>query len=114
MLPFRLGAPRPNHAVAKAEQLADATDLSPALLRRRPSQLSQGERQRVAICRALVTDPAVVLCDEPTGNLDPATARQILDLLFELSADERRPLIMVTHDHSLLDRFDRTFDIREL
>ena len=73
---------------------------------RYPSQLSQGEQQRVAICRALVTKPGYILADEPTGNLDPENKERILDLLFEVSKKEKASLITVTHDLNLVDRFD--------
>lgn len=77
---------------------------------RYPSQLSQGEQQRVAICRALVTNPAYILADEPTGNLDPANKERILDMLFEASKNENASLITVTHDMNLVDRFDRVIN----
>lgn len=81
-----------------------------ALLQRRIDRLSQGERQRVAICRALVTEPGLILADEPTGNVDPSQSREILDLLLEHVAERGATLIMATHDHGLLDRFDRVID----
>jgi putative ABC transport system ATP-binding protein len=81
------------------------------LLDRRPDELSQGERQRVAIARALVTAPKLVLADEPTGNLDPATKQHALDLLFEQCDALSMTLFMVTHDHGLLDRFDQVVDV---
>lgn len=71
------------------------------------TRLSQGERQRVAIARALMNSPALILGDEPTGNLDPRNTELILDLLFEQVQAHNATLIMVTHDHSLLSRFDR-------
>lgn len=74
------------------------------------TRLSQGERQRVAICRALLPRPTFLLADEPTGNLDPNTTRQILDLLQQRVREENSTLVMVTHDHSLLNRFDETLD----
>ncbi len=100
-------------ARARATELATATGIA-ELLPRRPRSLSQGERQRVAIARALVTAPSLVLCDEPTGNLDPDTAGQILDLLFAQAERADATLLMVTHDHSTLDRFDRVVDMAEL
>lgn len=81
------------------------------VLRRRPERLSQGERQRVAICRALVVDPLLVIGDEPTGNLDPTTADRILDLLFAQTEERGATLLMVTHNHGLLDRFDAVVDV---
>jgi len=77
------------------------------LLKRRPARLSQGERQRAAICRALVGDPTIVLADEPTGNLDPVTGEAVLDLLFEEAAVSGAAMLMVTHQHEILHRFDR-------
>lgn len=95
---------------ARALDLLNATGLGDKK-RRYPQQLSQGERQRVAVSRALVTRPKVLLCDEPTGNLDPANRDQVLELLLDYSGEEKVPLVMVTHDHQVLDRFSRTIDI---
>jgi putative ABC transport system ATP-binding protein len=74
---------------------------------RYPHQLSQGERQRVAVCRALITQPRVLLCDEPTGNLDPGNRDLVLNLLLDYSQKQEVPLILVTHDHQPLNRFSR-------
>ena len=93
--------------------LADSMGISHALARG-PRGLSQGERQRVAICRALVTEPKLVMCDEPTGNLDPATAGTTLDLLFDRVSERAATLLMVTHNHGILGRFDRVLDITDL
>lgn len=84
------------------------------VLARRPDALSQGERQRVAISRALVTRPKLIVADEPTGNLDPRNSDRILDLLFEQSADHGATLLVVTHDHGLLPRFDRIIDMADI
>ena len=73
----------------------------------RPSQLSGGERQRVAIARALINQPDILLCDEPTGNLDTATTETIANLLFELHNTEKNMLIVVTHNLALASRFDQ-------
>ena len=66
-----------------------------------PAQLSGGERQRAAVARALINDPSLILADEPTGNLDPANAHSVQDLLFSIADKHRKTLIIVTHDHSI-------------
>ena len=97
---------------AELESLARATGVLD-LLRRRPRDLSHGERQRVAICRALVTHPRLLLADEPTGNLDPDTTRRVLDILLQEVRKRHTSLVMVTHDHSLLDDFDSLVDFAD-
>jgi putative ABC transport system ATP-binding protein len=79
-------------------------------LRYLPGKLSGGERQRAAIARALVNDPAILLADEPTGNLDQATGREILEL-FDRLHDEGRTIVVVTHDPGVASRADRTIRI---
>ncbi len=81
-------------------------------LKRKPNDLSQGEKQRAAICRALLTRPQVILADEATGNLDPDNKTLILDLLFRAVEENEATLLAVTHDHELLKRFDRVVDFR--
>ena len=81
---------------------------------RRPRNLSQGERQRVVIARALVTSPDILMADEPTGNLDPATTRTIVQLILAEARQREMTLVMVTHDHSMLDVFDRVIDLPQL
>ena len=98
---------------SRARQLASDLGLA-ELLARRPSELSQGERQRIAIARALVTTPSLILADEPTGNLDPATKQRALDLLFEQCEARSTTLLMVTHDHGLLDQFAQIVDLETL
>lgn len=75
-----------------------------------PSQLSQGEKQRVALCRALLPGPSLLLADEPTGNLDPYNKRCVMDALFNYVEENHATLITVTHDHDLLNRFDHVVD----
>ena len=79
-----------------------------------PGQLSQGERQRVAVCRSLVTQPKVLFGDEPTANLDVDNRDHVMDALFRYAADRRSPLVVVTHDSELQGRFDTVLDVREL
>jgi ABC-type lipoprotein export system ATPase subunit len=77
----------------------------------RPSQLSGGERQRVAIARALINEPELLLCDEPTGNLDTDTGATILELLHEIRDKTGHTLVMVTHDEKVAARGDRVVHI---
>jgi len=82
-------------------------------LRRHPSDLSHGERQRVAICRALLPGPKLILADEATGNLDPKNKLHILELLFENVDNHKATLLAVTHDQELLPHFDRIVDFSD-
>ena len=82
-------------------------------LKRLPSRLSQGEQQRVAICRALVTRPSLIFADEPTGNLDTKNKSKILDILFRINQEQGQTLIVVTHDTQILDGFDRIIDFQD-
>lgn len=94
----------------RVEELAGRLGLGP-LLRRHPRRLSHGERQRVAIARALVVGPRLLLADEPTGNLDPRTGAVVLDQLFEEAERAGTTVLVVTHDHSLLARFQQVIDL---
>jgi putative ABC transport system ATP-binding protein len=97
----------------RAEDLAQRLGIADKL-DRHPAQLSQGERQRVAVSRALLLEPSVILADEPTGNLDPANKFVVLDLLLDYAREEGATLLTVTHDQELLDRFDRVLDFKDL
>lgn len=115
LLPFLFGRSswKMAEVQAYAKSLAEATGLT-SKLSRRPEQLSQGERQRVAICRAMITKPEYLLVDEPTGSLDPSTAREVIELLFLHARANDTTMLLVTHDYSQLDRFDRTLNLADL
>ena len=97
---------------AKAAAMLDKTGLS-ARLDHYPAQLSGGEQQRVAIARALVHQPALIVADEPTGNLDESTGEFIMQLLFDLNHELGTTLLLVTHDLNLAARCDRTLRLHE-
>ena len=114
LLPYRV---TPIHELTssirkRAKEIASDVGLADKL-NRHPANLSQGERQRVAVCRALLTEPAYLFGDEPTGNLDPKNRDQVIEILFDYSNNKKAPLLVVTHDSELRERFDRTIDVRE-
>jgi lipoprotein-releasing system ATP-binding protein len=82
-------------------------------IRHRPAQLSGGEKQRVALARAMVRHPRLLLCDEPTGNLDRASADNVATLLFELQRTQKAMLVVVTHSTELASRFPTRFDLSD-
>jgi lipoprotein-releasing system ATP-binding protein len=105
-------APADPTAQTRARQLLDQVGLSQRL-DHRPGELSGGEKQRVAIARALIRSPKVLLCDEPTGNLDRKSAAQVADLLLEMNRRLNTILIVVTHSAELAARFPKSFELIE-
>jgi putative ABC transport system ATP-binding protein len=99
------------NASARAASELDAVGLG-ARLHHYPTQLSGGEQQRVALARAFAPDPAILVADEPTGNLDEVTGQQIVDLLFAKHAERGMTLVLVTHDTALAQRCDRVVKLR--
>ncbi len=97
-------------AAERAARLLDRVGLT-GKLRSRPGELSGGERQRVAVVRALVNEPGVLLADEPTGALDEASARALVDLLLELNREQQLALVMVTHSMALARRLQRVLHL---
>ncbi len=105
MLPLELAGRRDARSASTA--ILERVGLA-ARMTHYPRQLSGGEQQRVAIARAFAPGPEILFADEPTGNLDQATGRYIVDLLFDLNHDAGTTLVMVTHDNTLAARCDRT------
>jgi lipoprotein-releasing system ATP-binding protein len=101
---------RDSAAPARARQLLDRVGLG-ARIAHRPAELSGGEKQRVAIARALIRQPRLLLCDEPTGNLDADTAATVADLLIALQQQQKTMMIVVTHSEGLAARFAKRWHI---
>ncbi|OUR73259.1 lipoprotein releasing system, ATP-binding protein [Methylophaga sp. 41_12_T18] len=109
-MPLLIGGTTPKQARLEAEELLTKVGLGHRLIHK-PSELSGGERQRAALARALITKPACLLADEPTGNLDHRTAQSIFDLILELNESLGTALIIVTHDVELAAQMDRTLTL---
>jgi lipoprotein-releasing system ATP-binding protein len=111
-MPLLIRRNNEKEALAKANDLLDKVGLAKRV-QHRPGEMSGGERQRAAIARALVTEPACILADEPTGNLDEKTADQVFELILELNKSLGTSLIMVTHNLELSKRVDRVVELKE-
>ena len=112
MLPMIFGGMRNSEAQDKAAEILKRVELGHRLFNK-PSQLSGGQQQRVAIARAFANDPAIILADEPTGNLDLKTGTAIIELLRQMNKERGVTVISATHDYKMLDVSDRIIWIRD-
>lgn len=113
MLALEFGGMPARKRKARAVQLLNDVGLEPDQQLRKPTRLSGGQQQRVSIARALANRPAIVLADEPTGNLDSENGKKIFDLLHKLSRSEKTTILAVTHDMDIAGKTDRTFKLKD-
>lgn len=112
MLPLQIRGVKQPEAAKRAESLLAEVDLA-TRMHHRPQKMSGGQQQRVAIARALVTDPILVIADEPTANLDTRNANLIIDLMRKINRDRGAAFIFSTHDDRLLNRVDRSIHLQD-
>jgi putative ABC transport system ATP-binding protein len=96
-----------------AVRLLERMGIDARLQKAKANKMSGGEKQRVAIARAMANDPDIILADEPTGNLDSATGRMVVDILVKLARDDGKCVIIVTHDEGILEVADRAFHMTD-
>ncbi len=108
MMPLLIHRVKPRAALSRAQELLAMVGLSD-VLERKPGELSGGEQQRVAVARALANRPGVILADEPTGNLDSGSSRQLQELVARLCGDQRQSFVIVTHNEALAAQAHRVF-----
>ena len=113
MLPMDLAGVPVDDQHRRASELLEKMGIEGRLLKARTNKISGGESQRVAIARALANDPDVILADEPTGNLDTATGKTVVEILSKLAHENGKCVLMVTHDESILDVSDRAFHMTD-
>ena len=112
MLPMSFQGISVEKRLKKAKELLELVGLGDRMYHR-PTELSGGQQQRVAIARALANDPEVILADEPTGNLDTKTSQNVIDFLAKLRKEQKKTIIMVTHDIEIAKRAERTEHLRD-
>jgi len=112
LLPALINATAFLEAKKRAEELLRMVGLQ-ARMKHKPSQLSGGEQQRVAVARTLINDPDIIFCDEPTGNLDSQQGRQIVELLCNLNQEQGKTLVIVSHEESIAKMANRIIHIRD-
>ncbi|WP_239373348.1 lipoprotein-releasing ABC transporter ATP-binding protein LolD [Snodgrassella gandavensis] len=112
MMPLLIGRMSKAQAEEQAKAILDKVGLKQRMAHR-PGELSGGERQRAAIARAMVTHPACILADEPTGNLDRKNASNVLDIMLDLQHELDTSLVVVTHDDELAGRFDEVLTVKD-
>src|SRR5450759_5831926 len=113
MLPMDLAGVPVEEQRKRGTALLEKMGVEGRLLKARPNKMSRGENQRVAIARSLANDPDIILADEPTGNLDTATGRVVVEILTGLARKEGKCVLMVTHDESILEVSDRAFHMMD-
>jgi putative ABC transport system ATP-binding protein len=111
-LPMALAGKSKEEQRAKAKSLLETVGLGKRLFHR-PKELSMGEMQRVAIARALANNPEIIIADEPTGELDSKTAKEIIALLFDVNRKEKTAIVVATHDEKMVDVADRIYTIQD-
>lgn len=113
MLALEFGGLAANKRKERALELLDTVGIDEDQAQRRPAKLSGGQQQRVSIARALGNNPAFILADEPTGNLDSETGKAIFKLLHDLSRNQKTTIIVVTHDLDIAGKTDRTYQLKD-
>lgn len=113
MLPMEFSGVRRKERLQRAQELLKLVGLTASQQKRRPNKLSGGQQQRVAIARALANHPRLILADEPTGNLDSETGKQIITLLQQLAQEQQVTVILVTHDMELAKRCDQILALKD-
>ena len=112
MLPMIISKQNINKMIAEAKKYAEQFQIE-HLLKKNPYELSGGEKQRVAICRALINNPDLILADEPTGNLDSKSGKIVIDALNKISSEYKKTIVMVTHDPQMASYCDRIILLKD-